>query len=255
MTADGAGTGDLRVDGVLFDIDDTLVDTRAAFAVAMEAVADRYLPHLDAARRAELMPFWRADARDRYAQYTRGEVSHRAQRMGRANDLHGEFGGVELDDEAYEAWDELFDAAFAAGWAAHPEAAEVVDTLVAAGACVGALSNAAVLYQTRKLEVAGFGARVPMLVGTDTLGFGKPDPRVFVEACRRLGTDPARTAYVGDELDVDAHAAVSAGLVGVWVDRPGGRRRTVPEADVAAARSAGVHVVTSLAELPTLLRR
>ncbi|MGW6129658.1 HAD family hydrolase [Cellulomonas sp. NPDC055163] len=247
--------GVVHVDGVLFDIDDTLVDTRAAFGAAMEAVADRYLTDLDADRRAGLVAFWRADEHDRYAQFTRGEVSHRTQRMGRANDLHRAFGGAELDDEAYEAWDELFDAAFAAAWAAHPEAADVVEELVAAGLAVGALSNADVAYQTRKLEVAGLGERVPMLVGTDTLGFGKPDPRVFLEACRRLGTDPARTVYVGDELDVDAHAAVGAGLVGVWVDRPGGRRRTIPEADIAAARAAGVHVVTSLTELPAVLRR
>jgi len=38
------------------------------------------------------------------------------------------------------------------------------------------------------------------------------------------------------------------------VDRPGTRRREIPEADVAAAREAGVHVVASLDEiLPILL--
>lgn len=246
----------LGVDGVLFDIDDTLVDTRAAFGAAMEAVADAYLPHLDADQRASLGAFWRADEHDRYAQYTRGEVSHRTQRMGRANDLHRAYGGVELDEDAYDAWDELFDAAFAAAWAAHPEAADVIDALVASGVAVGALSNAAVVYQTRKLEVAGFAARVPLLVGTDTLGFGKPDPRVFLEACRRLGTVPARTAYVGDELDVDAIGAREAGLLGVWVDRPGGRRRPVDQATVATERAAGLLVVTSLSELvPALERR
>ena len=82
----------------------------------------------------------------------------------------------------------------------------------------------------------------------DTLGFGKPDPRVFLEACRRLGTDPARTAYVGDEPDVDAAAARDAGLVGVWLDRPGARRRPVDEATLD-----GVTVIRSLTELPAAL--
>ena len=76
---------------------------------------------------------------------------------------------------------------------------------------------------------------------------------MFVEACRRLGTEPGRTAYVGDELDVDARAAVAAGLRGIWVDRPGPRRVPVHDAEVAAARAAGVEVLTSLAELPSLL--
>jgi len=89
-----------------------------------------------------------------------------------------------------------------------------------------------------------------MLVGVDTLGVGKPDPAVFLEAARRLGTDPARTVYVGDELDIDAAAAAAAGLVGIWLDRPGGRRVHVHDREVAAA---GVPVITTLAELPALL--
>jgi putative hydrolase of the HAD superfamily len=89
-----------------------------------------------------------------------------------------------------------------------------------------------------------------MLVGVDTLGYGKPHPDVFTEACRRLGTDPARTAYVGDELDVDAQAARAAGLVGIWLDRPGSRRHAISDEQVA---SAGVVVVHALDELPGVL--
>jgi putative hydrolase of the HAD superfamily len=56
--------------------------------------------------------------------------------------------------------------------------------------------------------------------------------------------------YVGDELDVDAAGAVAAGLVGVWLDRPGPRRVVVDEAEAVAT---GVVVVHSLAELPEAL--
>ena len=118
------------------------------------------------------------------------------------------------------------------------------------GIAVGALSNASVDYQSLKLERVGLADLVPMLVGVDTLGFGKPDPRVFIEACRLLGTDPARTAYVGDELDVDAVAARAAGLVGVWLDRPGPRRVPVSEHDVSAS---GVVVIRGLGELADAL--
>ena len=75
----------------------------------------------------------------------------------------------------------------------------------------------------------------------------------FVEACRRLGTDPGRTLYVGDELDIDATAARRAGLRGVWLDRPGTRRGGVHLEDPAAAAEAGVDVVTTLDALPGLL--
>jgi putative hydrolase of the HAD superfamily len=124
---------------------------------------------------------------------------------------------------------------------------------VAAGLAVGALSNAEVAYQSDKLAKVGLGDRVPVLVGLDTFGVGKPDPRVFAEACRRLGTPRGRTAYVGDELDVDAVGAVEAGLVGVWLDRPGTRRGEIDGGRLAEARARGVRVVGGLGEVPDAL--
>lgn len=242
-------TGTSLVDGVLFDIDDTLVDTRGAFAVALGVVARQYLPEVPADRDDELVAVWRADVNGHYAAYTRGEVGFVAQRLARANELHAWFGGPVLDDDAFERWDLVFQDGFASAWTAHPDVT-VVDRLLAAGLSVGALSNASIAYQTSKLERVGLIDRVPMLVGVDTLGYGKPHPDVFTEACRRLGTDPARTAYVGDELDVDAEAARAAGLVGIWLDRPGGRRHTITDEQIAAA---DVTVVHALDELPGVL--
>ena len=238
------------LEGVLFDIDDTLVDTRGAFVHALSGVARRYLPGLPEDRHGELVTVWRADVGGHYAAYTRGEVGYAEQRMARANELHERFGGPALDDAGFARWDETFEAEFSGAWSAHDDVDAVVDRLLAAGLAVGALSNASVAYQTRKLDRAALLDRVPMLVGVDTLGFGKPDPRVFLEACRLLGTTPERTAYVGDELDVDAAAARAAGLVGVWLDRPGGRRVPIGDDEIA---DAGVVVVTSLDELPAAL--
>jgi putative hydrolase of the HAD superfamily len=240
----------MRVDGVLFDIDDTLVDTRGAFGHALSALARHYLPDLPPERDPELVTVWRADVGGHYAAYTRGEVDFVAQRMTRANELHAHFGGPVLDAAAFAVWDEVFQAEFADAWSAHADVDAVLDTLLAAGLAVGALSNASVELQTVKLARVALLERVPMLVGVDTLGFGKPDPRVFLEACRRLGTAPERTAYVGDELDVDAVASREAGLLGVWVDRPGGRRLPLTDAEVAAA---GVVAIESLDQLPGVL--
>jgi putative hydrolase of the HAD superfamily len=239
------------IEGVLFDIDDTLVDTRGAFALALAAVSAVWLPDLAPERAPEVLAHWRADANGRYRQYTRGEVGYEAQRMARANDLHRDFGGPELDESDYAEWNGLFERTFTASWAAHADAPDVVDRLLADGLKVGALSNAATAYQVRKLTAAGLIDRVPMLVGVDTLGFGKPDPRVFTEACARLGTEPSRTVYVGDELDVDARAATAAGLHGVWLDRAGAGS-AVHAGELLAAGERD-RVIRSLTELPELV--
>ncbi len=252
MTDAGGAAVPRRIDGVLFDVDDTLVNTQVAFAAALSGVAEVYLPHLDADGHAAVLAAWRADVGGHYRAYTRGEVGYLEQRMRRVNALHADFGGAQLDEAEYLAWNALFEDGFARGWVAHDDAAGVVDTLMEAGVAVGSLTNAAVDHQVTKMERVGL-PHVPVLVGVDTLGFGKPDPRVFAEACRLLGTAPEHTAYVGDELDIDARAAVQAGMVGIWIDRPGTRRVDIPAEDIAAAREAGVLVVAGLDELPALL--
>ncbi len=207
------------VAGVLLDIDDTLVNTRAAFRSALAAIAEHHLPpphDLDA-----MGIHWRIDASGWYRAHTRGEMTHRDQRMRRANELHEAFGGGPMDDDEYAAWDTVFEAGFRDGWIAHEDADGMLDTFDRYGIAYGAVSNADHDYQERKLARSGLG-RVPMLVGVDRFGVGKPDPRVFLEGARLLGLDPASVAYVGDEKDIDAGAAVEAGLaLGIWLDRPG----------------------------------
>lgn len=242
----------MTIRGVLFDIDDTLLDTRAAFAAAVRAVADRFLPHVPPEEHGAVLAAWRRDDGGYFRAYTRGETDFRGQRLARANHLQRTFGGVLLDAVAFESWNLTFEVAVRASWRAHDDAAGAVESVARRGLAVGALTNSEVAYQVDKLARAGL-AHVPLLVGIDTLGLGKPDARVFREACRRLGTEPQETLYVGDELDVDALGAAEAGLVGVWLDRPGSRRGGTFEEDERAARAAGVAVIRGLTEIVDLL--
>ncbi|WP_418276389.1 HAD family hydrolase [Isoptericola jiangsuensis] len=238
-----------RVDGVLLDVDDTLVDTRGAFARALDAVADAHLPaDVD---RAALLDHWRSDPGQFYARFTRGETDVRTQRRLRADLMHRTFGGSPVDEAAFSAWDELFWGTFERSWTSFDDAAALLAALRSAGIAVGVVTNAQVELQERKLAAAGLD--VPVLVGVDTLGYGKPHPDVFVEGARLLGTAPARTAYVGDEPRIDALGAHDAGLVGVWLDRPGARRSTEQDVDVAGMRAAGIVVVPGLDEVPAAL--
>jgi FMN hydrolase / 5-amino-6-(5-phospho-D-ribitylamino)uracil phosphatase len=52
------------------------------------------------------------------------------------------------------------------------------------------------------------------------VGAPKPDPRMFHEACKRLGLAPAEVLHVGDDVDRDVRAALGAGLGAAWVVRP-----------------------------------
>lgn len=84
---------------------------------------------------------------------------------------------------------------------------------------------------------------VEFVVALDDLGVGKPDPRVFAEACRRFGVSPDQVVYVGDDVARDAVGASACGLTGVWLDRFGSA--PPPEVDL---------VVRDLSEVLALLR-
>ncbi len=78
------------------------------------------------------------------------------------------------------------------------------------------------------------------------VGAAKPEPQMFLEAARQVGTTPARLVHVGDDPIRDVAGAAAVGLGTVWVNRPaddwpGGRR---PDAEVS-----------SLSELPGVLAK
>lgn len=229
------------VDGVLLDIDDTIVDTRASFRTAVRHVVRTWLAHLPEDRHEEAVAHWTRDRHGSFRAYTRGELTFSGQRRLRAQDLHAAFGGPVLDEEGFARWEEGYEDAFRAAWSAAPDAAPLLDALDAAGLPYGALTNMVGDYQRAKLVAVGLD-RLRVLGSMDDLGRGKPDPELFHLACRRLGSAPERTAYVGDELDVDARGARDAGLLGIWLDRHG--TGATPD-DVAVARS--------LADVPAMI--
>jgi putative hydrolase of the HAD superfamily len=51
-------------------------------------------------------------------------------------------------------------------------------------------------------------------------GIGKPDPRIFHEACRRLSCAPGEVLHVGDDLMLDVLGARAAGMQTYWLRRP-----------------------------------
>lgn len=242
------------VRGVLFDVDDTLVDTTTAFAAAL-GEAFGTLTDLSDERHEDVVRIWRADAGGHYRRYVAGEVDMPTQRRARVQEITRHLGLEDLDDGGFAAFEDAYIAAFAATWVLFDDAHACVAAAVEAGLGVGVVTNAPGEMQRAKIAAVGLADLLTTLVAVDSIGVGKPDPRVFHEGCRLIGTEPAETIYIGDELDTDALGAAEAGLRGVWLDRPGRRRggpHEVTDERLEQAREAGVAVVTSLTQLPDL---
>jgi HAD superfamily hydrolase (TIGR01509 family) len=69
------------------------------------------------------------------------------------------------------------------------------------------------------LELAGLRGHFQAVISSDEVAAGKPEPHVYHEACRRLGTTPARAAAVEDSSN-GLKAAHSAGLTVIAIPHP-----------------------------------
>ncbi len=206
------------VEGVLFDIDDTLVDLEFALTAALRDASEHLLPVL---AEHEWDTFGRIFTRETthfYDRYLTGELTFNEQRLLRGRAALGHFGVVLEEGEQALHWLSSYASRQHGYIRAFEDVVPVLDALDAAGIPYGAVSNNVHDYQRVKLDAAGL-ARIGVLIGTDTVGVAKPDPAIYHEGVRRLGTCAASTLYVGDNRLLDAEGSTAAGLLGVWLNR------------------------------------
>lgn len=65
---------------------------------------------------------------------------------------------------------------------------------------------------------AGLLGFFEFVLDSEVEGVEKPDPEIFLRACRRMGVEPGRSLYVGDLYPVDVVGARNAGLHAVLLD-------------------------------------
>ena len=86
---------------------------------------------------------------------------------------------------------------------------------------MGIVSNGDRSQQQYKLVKAGIDCYFGTLILSGECGMAKPARGIFELACESMGVPPSLAIYVGDRRDVDAEAARSMGMHGVWLDRFG----------------------------------
>lgn len=226
-----------RVGGILFDLDDTLVDHRGAAERGLRAwlgslgLDDDLEHHVDR---------WFALEAFHYERCQRGEIGYQEQRRARVRAF---LPGWDLADDALA--DDTFGgylACYRAAWSAFADAGSAIEAALATGLPVGILTNGDQPAQEEKVRRTGLASYDLPVLASSSLPAAKPDRRAFHAACDALGVAPESCVMVGDSLTHDVRGAAGAGLTGVLVDRRG--RYDARPADVA-----GHPRVRSLADL------
>lgn len=182
------------VHAVLFDLDGTLIDSAMDLGGAGNDLRER--------RGLPALPL--ADFRPMTGVGARGMLGVALQ----ITPEHAEFEA--LKDE-YLA---IYEARMTRLTRVFEDMAPVLDALDAAQLPWGIVTNKHSRFAVPVVGAAGLQHRSRVLVCGDTTPHAKPHPEPLFEAARRLGVDPARCLYVGDDLrDVQAGRAAGMGTV------------------------------------------
>ncbi|QGK72377.1 HAD-IA family hydrolase [Allosaccharopolyspora coralli] len=211
------------------DIDDTLLDNAASSRSGLAALVGH-----DAA-----WPVWRRTTDEHYARYLAGDVDFDTMLHERTRAFFAEFGELLTDAEVARREHHRM-CAMQRAWRLFHDVAPCLEWLHASGYRLAAVTNAPGGYQRKKMASVGLSGVFDAVIISGEVGVAKPDPAIFEIACAELGVPSHQVLHVGDRLDVDATAAVRAGLRGVWLDRSG----------VPAPRQTDVPVIAGLDELP-----
>ncbi len=180
----------MKVDAVLFDLDGTLADTAPDLALALQAVRDPGLP-----------PLAVADVRKATAVGTEALLS-----LGL---------GMTPRDDLYEktrtAFLDHYHRLIGQATVLTPGMAMVLQVLAAQGLPWGIVTNKPEALARRVIKALGLEDASACLVGGDTAARPKPHPDPLLCACQRLGLEPGRCVYIGDDSG-DIIAARRAGM-------------------------------------------
>jgi len=111
----------------------------------------------------------------------------------------------------YRVFVDYYAANIAHESAPFPGLLPLLDRLAAEGIAMGVCTNKLEGLSVRLLDELGMSRYFGAVVGPDTIGVAKPDPRPFREALSRLGVPTAGSVMVGDS-ETDILTARNAGV-------------------------------------------
>ncbi|MEU4391538.1 HAD family hydrolase [Kribbella sp. NPDC023855] len=205
---------------VIFDLDDTLFDHTSSAIAGLRA----WVPVLTGLEvDDELVATWFDIEGRQYGRWLTGELTHQGQRRARLHEF------LPLLGQPLPATDEELDRVFAgyldeyrASWTAFPDARPALEVARGNGWRIGVLTNGNTVQQNAKLVAIGLADLVDVVSTSEALGFSKPAIEAYHLTCEALGTDPAETLMIGDNLDLDVLGARAAGLTAEHLDRAAG---------------------------------
>ena len=92
---------------------------------------------------------------------------------------------------------------------------------------IGIVTNQVCLTQLQKIDRIDPESRwIKAIVTSEEVNSEKPRPRIFFEACRRIGFSPHQCVVIGDDWKMDVMGPLRYGFCSIFID-PDQKRRSV----------------------------
>ncbi len=193
------------VDGLIFDLDGTLLDRNAVFAKVAGNFYDEHLDNLTTMARdeaVEMMVRWDGDGYSN-REWMRSQWLSQWPKTG-------------LDTESLRVW-------YRSAMERHIEPdVEIIDFLTGLNHQAipwGIVTNGAA-SQRGKCRAAGLEQIAPFIIVSGEVGYAKPDQKIFRDALTATALEnPAKVLFVGDNPVADIDGAKRFGMMTAWIRR------------------------------------
>ena len=193
------------VRGLVFDLDNTLLDRFTAFLGVARSFYEEHLRNTTSVARDDAVAMlvdWDEDGySDREAMLAR---------------WLGEWPESGLDTESLTTW---YLAEMTRQVEPDPEVNALLAGLNERGVPWGIVTNGS-SNQYAKCRKAGLDTLAPFIIVSEEAGYRKPDPRIFRDALAATGlTAPGQIMFVGDNPEADIDGARRFGMKAAWLRR------------------------------------
>ena len=202
---------------IVFDLDGTLLDHAHAVDHGLSSLTT-FGAELRIYAEAELKTLWLKAEEKYFPKAEIGEMTFAEHRRARLKEVFPTY-CAKLSDSQLDKLYREYARGYADNWTLYSDVEGALERFKDVAKAI--ITNGGKEMQVEKVRRTGLSKHFPQILISESFGFAKPDARIFLEACRNLGVNPADTQYVGDSFRNDVEGSLSAGMQAVWLNRTG----------------------------------
>lgn len=205
-----------KIKAVLFDLDDTLLDTTTAEYRAICKFKNCF-QEFNTINKEEFAKLWHKITEELTDRYHNGEFSFEELRENRMKSLFSSFNIKISDEEAKENFNKYMNL-YEKEWILFDDATKLLEELKGKYK-LAIVTNGNSANQRRKIEKTGLGKYFQEIIVSSEVGCAKPNRQIFEIACNKLNVNSEECMMIGDKFKIDVEGSRNYGMTSVWVNR------------------------------------